>query len=484
MKFTILHISDLHRDPSNPISNSALLDSLERDRARYRSESPAIADPNLIIVSGDIIYGISSDEKNPDKELAKQYEQAEIFLAKLADAFVGGDRNKVIIVPGNHDVSFSHTMQSMKRIDPTDPTAKRILQKWLENDASITSILRWSWKDLCFFEITDQSIYLSRLSAFSQFYERFYGNGVQFKLDPEQQYGLFDFPDLNVSVAALNSCTNNDPLNRQGLIHPDCIAGAANILRQSQYSNRIRMAVWHHNTSGPPSRTDYLDSAVLQVLIDSGFSIGFHGHQHKPQFIDERFQFGSNRKITLISAGTLCAGPKALPPGQARAYNLVEIDTQTFKATLHTRTMQNETFVQPIWAAGYFPSSMKSFVEFEVQRPVKVTVNPIVEIGKAEALVRTKKFSDAILLLKPLAKSAPTARRLLLECYVNLEMTKELSEEFYPPIADGEIIYVADALWAEKQKSKLQELLALEIVRECVNPAVTEIVSKYKERLK
>ena len=31
MTLRVLHISDLHRDPANPIGNQVLLDSLERD---------------------------------------------------------------------------------------------------------------------------------------------------------------------------------------------------------------------------------------------------------------------------------------------------------------------------------------------------------------------------------------------------------------------------------------------------------------------
>jgi hypothetical protein len=41
-RVTILQISDLHRDPHNPIRNDALLTSLENDRRRYTAENPAI----------------------------------------------------------------------------------------------------------------------------------------------------------------------------------------------------------------------------------------------------------------------------------------------------------------------------------------------------------------------------------------------------------------------------------------------------------
>jgi predicted MPP superfamily phosphohydrolase len=58
MKLSVMHISDRHRDPDNPIRNDVLLDSLENDRRHYTAEEqPALRSPDLIIVSGDIIQG-------------------------------------------------------------------------------------------------------------------------------------------------------------------------------------------------------------------------------------------------------------------------------------------------------------------------------------------------------------------------------------------------------------------------------------------
>jgi 3',5'-cyclic AMP phosphodiesterase CpdA len=106
MKLSLLHISDLHRDPTNPIGNAALLSSLENDRRRYTSEQePSIRSPDLIIVSGDIVQGIGSGVSDPVKALTEQYDEAAAFLSELARRFVGGDRQRVVLVPGNHDVS-------------------------------------------------------------------------------------------------------------------------------------------------------------------------------------------------------------------------------------------------------------------------------------------------------------------------------------------------------------------------------------------
>ena len=63
MKLSVLHISDLYRDPENPIRNDILLDSLEIDRRHYTAEeTTALRPPDLIIVSGDIIQGIRPEE--------------------------------------------------------------------------------------------------------------------------------------------------------------------------------------------------------------------------------------------------------------------------------------------------------------------------------------------------------------------------------------------------------------------------------------
>jgi 3',5'-cyclic AMP phosphodiesterase CpdA len=117
MKLSVLHISDLHRDPENPIRNDVLLDCLEVDRRHYAAEeTPAVRSPDLIIVSGDIIQGIRADEPDPDKKLREQYQEAFDFLSRLADRFVGGDRDRVVIVPGNHDVSAYHFQRSLRRV--------------------------------------------------------------------------------------------------------------------------------------------------------------------------------------------------------------------------------------------------------------------------------------------------------------------------------------------------------------------------------
>jgi hypothetical protein len=62
--FCILHITDLHRAVSDPISNAELISALVSDRERYKHEDPPIAEPQAIIVSGDIIQGVGVGHQN------------------------------------------------------------------------------------------------------------------------------------------------------------------------------------------------------------------------------------------------------------------------------------------------------------------------------------------------------------------------------------------------------------------------------------
>ena len=68
-----------------------------------------------------------------------------------------------------------------------------------------------------------------------------------------------------------------------------------------------------------PWQQDYLGADVVQVLIDQGFAVGLHGHQHRPNVVSEKYRFGGDAKIVLIAAGTLCGGLTSLPMGERLA---------------------------------------------------------------------------------------------------------------------------------------------------------------------
>src|SRR5690348_14568942 len=109
-KFSLLHVSDLHRDLADEIGNNWLLDSLERDFDTFDKQNPSILTPSIAVVSGDLVYGVKPGVSNAYKELERQCIQAQEFLSGLADRFFDGDPEKIVILPGNHDVCFEDVM--------------------------------------------------------------------------------------------------------------------------------------------------------------------------------------------------------------------------------------------------------------------------------------------------------------------------------------------------------------------------------------
>jgi hypothetical protein len=421
-------------------------------------------------------------------QLSEQYNEAEEFLSELTNSLVGGDRQRVVVVPGNHDVSLWHTVQSLRPlpINPANPLNKQLVEKCTRDLSNPHSTTRWSWKALSFYDIENDDIYRARLDAFGTFYSRFYGTTRSYSLAPAEQFDVFHYPEQSIAISAFNSCYNNDPLNRRGMIYPDCIAKARTRLKNRLAPGTLLLAVWHHNTPGGPTSNDFMDADTLQVLIDCGYSIGIHGHQHKPQYIDERYEFGGGHKITVISAASLCAGPTELPSGHARGYNIIQIDPIALKGKVHQRRMVNENFGSPIWGPGVFPSTQKSFIDFSIQPPGP-TSQPAINnqlLARAEDFVRHRRFTDGASLLLPLAGHSLLARRLLLECYIGLDATADIVTNFNTPQTSLEAIHLIDALWAEKNIVLLQSALNTELVRAATDPALIALRDKYTKRLK
>ncbi len=478
---TILQVSDLHRDPANPIRNDALLTSLENDRSRYtRNGDPIIHAPDIVIVSGDIIQGVHPGTADVDARLAAQHAEALDFLGHLADLVVGGDRQRVVIVPGNHDVSACHFMESLSRIDIAADRKKELVSQLFSPD----SPLRWSWSELEFYKITDKEKYGGRLAPFAAFYEQFYAGTRRYSLDPSEQFDIFDYPEFDLTIVAFSSCYNNDILNKPGAIHPGCIAAASMRLRERQYDNRLRIAVWHHNTEGLPLQADYMDPGIIQNLIDNGFSLGFHGHQHRPQFLDTRFRYGGDRRITVISAGTLC-GSASFRFG--RAYNIIELDPAALTGRLHLREMQNDDLQRPIWGCRSLPPDTTNFLSFEYQpppEPLTPSHSNTVVLLEAQMLYKGGNYRQAADALDSIAGKDDLARPLLLECLRKLRDAPKIIERFDPPAGPTEAICLMDALWEQGNRDRLQLLLTEPIVAASTDPSVIDMRKKYAARLK
>ena len=478
---SILQISDLHREPLSPIRNDALLSSLQNDRDRYvtGSDSVAVRPPDIIVVSGDIILGVMPGASDYEAQLSTQYQEAMHFLEALTQRLLAGDRDRLVLVPGNHDVSACHLMPSLERLELA-PDSKNVLLSQLFRPGST---LRWSWTELGLYRVSNPARYHQRLAPFAAFYTEFYQGRRTFDLDPAKQFETFDYPDFNLVIAGFSSCHENDFLNKQGAIHPGGIAEASLILRNPRFNGRLRAAVWHHNTEGLPSQSDYMDAGILQNLIDSGFSIGFHGHQHRPKHLDTAFNYGSNARISVISAGTLCGSAS---PRFGRAYNIIELDTERREGRLHVREMLNDDLERPIWGCRPLPPDTSPHLSFTFEPPPPTAVAPspiTTALLEARRLYDAAAPAEAAALLVPFAATDDVARRLLLECFGDLNDTAQIAAHFDPPRSQTEAIYLMDALWLERNLDRLRALVDDQFVAESNDLSVAEARRKSQARL-
>lgn len=487
---SILHISDLHRSGKSHLSNSALLSSLLNDIERYGNETPIIIEPNVIVVSGDVIRG-SASKDNSATEINAQYAEAHELLNGLVDKILGGDKSKIVLVPGNHDIDWNVSKSSMERISDDQVLDKngRLKSGVFEDAVNTHSVIKWCWSDLSFYRIKNMEVYEERLKYFVDFYSDFYEGEKSYSTRPCDQYDIFDMPDIEITVVGFNSCYNNDHLNRAGAIHPDCIANSNIALKKIKTKGRLLLAAWHHNTNGIPYANDYMDNSFLKNLIDSDVKFGFHGHQHKTEIIHEANNVFEQKRITVFSAGTLCGGPKDLPTGHNRQFNLITISNNTrdksvLNVVLHSREKTAaSSFDNPVWGKGNIDSSVNSCIELTIAHEVTI-LNTDNDLSNAELLVSDKKYTAAIEKLEKLDKQDPLVRRFLLKCYFELDDFNAILDEFHDPRNIEEAVLALNASLNSSDQNKIQKLLSSSLIQLSDDPSLIHIKKKIEASLK
>jgi hypothetical protein len=315
-------------------------------------------------------------------------------------------------------------------------------------------------------------------------YESFYQGRRTFPVAPEEQYGIFDFPELRFCILALNSCHNNDPLRRAGAFHPAGVAGACQALRDSCRTGWLIAAAWHHNLFGGPTQDDYLDVEVVQVLVDAGVSLGFHGHQHMSECVDERYRIGPKpRKMTVVSAGTLCAGPPNLRHGVPRSYNVVEVDTEAWNGRVHLRQMVNRLLNLPVWGPGHFNSTNRSFLDFDICEPLYKRPRDLdaqLALERAEQLLGFRQWAEAVTLLDPL-RQIPLARPMLAKALSELGDPRRAIDTLWPPETPGEAVTVGGAILDGGTRQDAEAFLRLDLISGSADASVREISRRVRE---
>ena len=445
--FTILHISDLHRSQDEPVSNEDLLAALLADRDRYLGEEPRIPPPRAIVVSGDLIWGESIGAPNWQKSIQDQYRVAASLLTQFCERFLDGDKSRLILTPGNHDVCWNTSFLAMERVPqheyPDD------VQREL---AHVDSPYRWSWTEMALYLIRDFSKYEQRMNYYWDFFENFYdGVTLPIPIDRNRGFQLYEINDRQTIVAAFDSINRNDCFNYAGAIRRGVVAKCAIGMRELRRAYNPKIAVWHHSIQGPPNHSDYMDAHEIQKMLGYGFQLGLHGHQHVAGTLTQYVHLDQSQSMAVVSAGSLCAGAKELPRGVNRQYNLIVVEDELNRARVHVREMgdgeqftrkRDGAFLQGFQEVGWQPQTNVMGISVNVSES-----NLRSAIIEAEIALRESRPADAVAALDGLEMaSQPYARRLLIDALSSQKKWLRLTACLGAPISAYEEVVLVSAL--------------------------------------
>lgn len=260
----ILHISDIHFSKKEDVSKWLL--QLNVDLKSNLNTS--IID--YLIISGDITNVASGEE----------FEYALAFIRELIKDFKL-QREKIIIVPGNHDYNRDTTIAAM--------------------DAE---------------KIINDKLYWEKFDSFQRFHANATGKCYSECIEQQGIINVYDVDKL--LVLGLNSSWAIDHINKyKASINMDVLYEVARKILGGQYEDYLKIAVFHHPVTGP----EQMNSEFMELLAQMGFKICIHGHIHEAK--DEYFNYDDKRKIRVIGAGTFGAITKEQVPGIPHQYNLI-----------------------------------------------------------------------------------------------------------------------------------------------------------------
>jgi 3',5'-cyclic AMP phosphodiesterase CpdA len=312
----ILHLSDLHFGTVSDACNfhSQLAEDLKRELGCTRLDG--------LICSGDLTL-VSSEA---------EYEAARTFIDLLRRE-LGLARERIVLVPGNHDLSWPLAQAAYVPADASVYAAanEHEQRRWIVEG------------ETCM--VRDEDRYRQRFAPYGKRLHRLV-TGESYPLDYPDQFSLHHWPELSLLVLGLNSAWEIDHAHRDRAgIHPEAISKALNLLRaRPDWADCLEVAVWHHPlASDEPSHIK--DHGFLERLAAAGFRLALHGHIHKAEVTQFRYdRTPGGRRLDILAAGTFGAPSHQWVPGYPLQYQLLRLGSGGVTVETRRREEPNGTW--------------------------------------------------------------------------------------------------------------------------------------------
>ncbi|KYF56516.1 hypothetical protein BE04_26815 [Sorangium cellulosum] len=278
---TLLHLSDMQFGPHHrfegPSSPGSLLQRLRDDLERLRDEEGIR--PDLVLLTGDLTeYGMKS-----------QFDQLLSFAHGLTEVTELAPR-RVVVVPGNHDVNWKLCQAYF---------AER------EGNEERPSLPYWP-----------------KLRPYAEFFARFYEGQTGIQFTEAEPWSLFEYPDLRVVVAGLNSAIaeSHRPEDHYGLVGEQQLRFFAGKLRPYKEQGFLRIAAIHHDPLHPgASDAARQDAKDLKGMLRPYLNLVVHGHLHEEQlgWLDN--------DVPVLGIGSAGVKVPERPPEVPNQYQIVQV---------------------------------------------------------------------------------------------------------------------------------------------------------------
>lgn len=253
--FVILALSDAHIGmPNRELDSLSVLQPFLIDLRRMVDKYSLM--PDLIVVSGDIVYG-----QYKDLSIEVQYSEAEKFIKAIYEALnCKPEELPLLLVPGNHDINREKITDIQKQ--GRDNLTKEAVDKVLMGNAS------QDYRDI-----------FRRQDAWFNFMKKF-----SFHWSVDETFltsrGILHHDGLSIGVVGFNSSWTSHEQAEQGKIW----------IGKRQYEKAFseikdadfKIAVSHH----PVSWLHPEDKRYMKEKISSQFHLFLHGHEHSDWYMD------------------------------------------------------------------------------------------------------------------------------------------------------------------------------------------------------
>lgn len=292
---TLLHLSDLqfgknhwfatdfsNRDVSINTLVRRLCDDLDD---LYKEEMLPKAD--FLVITGDLA----------ETGMKAEFDEVSGFFDLLA-RHLGIRRDKVIIVPGNHDINWGSCQMYFDQC--ADSGQKPEEPYWPKYEAAIAA---------------------NECAGYATFFKDFYKDQSEIHFTKDEPWTFFEIADLRVVVAGLNSTYRESHKDHFGWIGERQYRWFAERLARYKTKGWLRIGALHHNYKRGPGEDEanLRDADDLDRFLGDQLNLLLHGHTHACGIA------WINDRLPALATGSAGVRTDARPAEMPNQYQIVRI---------------------------------------------------------------------------------------------------------------------------------------------------------------